>query len=152
MTRRHNSCARRAKQAWEPGGGGTAEGPWKLRPAGPFPAHAPLWSQERLGPIQWMSFPSPSSPSPVHPQLTTDGVLTPVAGGTLGTRMPLLVGLLPLHIPSVGGEENAGGPWQTLTLPLIHTPSSKGPLALTCPQLTCWANGRRFPSVTSQPP
>lgn len=117
---------------------------------GPSPAHAPLWRRERLGTIQ--SLPSPSSPSPVHPQLTTDEVLTAVARGTLGTRMPLLVGPLPLHVPSVGGEQNAGGPWQTLTLPLIHTHSPKGPLALTRPQLTCWASERRFPSVTSQPP
>lgn len=120
MTGQHSGCARRAKGTWEPEWGGTAEGPWRSHPAGPLPC--PRTAQVRGdAPDHPVGVPSlPFLSLPPHPRLTTEGVLTMVAGRTLGTRSPLLVRPLPLHVPPAGGEEDAGGSLGT-PAPIPHT-------------------------------
>lgn len=87
MTGRQSDCARKAKWAWELGESGPAKGPrgtsltspllTPLLPFPPQPVHRLRESLEALIPSQ----PLPTPPHPT-PQLTTEGVLAAVAGGT----------------------------------------------------------------------
>ena len=92
-------------------------------------------STEALGPPS----PIPGRPFlllPTPGQLTAEGALAAVAGWTEGTRSAFLVGFLSLHIPPVGGEDDAGGqggPCKPESLSLIHTPRPEVPRVLLSP-------------------